>query len=386
MAPTGSRKTINPSPPSSNGGSPASGRDRSTSTSRKQGSGANWYPGTWPAVSRASKAAPVTEVARESISVAKNVASNVTSSSTSLLDSSRQHRNPSLQLTRKQGASTRSLPANATTTCINIASDGSLSTPVADTPLESPGPTTQQKDKEEPHDKGIGFVDEGVKKDPNNTAETATSDVGVHTAKPDNTPALANQTGGWLSWLYGSYATENSTPNDSTPVKPPTDPCDEDQTPKADDTETDNKGPEEQDKAAEDTNTTGNTETTEITEVPAPPQSRSWLQMWYGSSSSSKGPEHPPKEIPKKEEPTDPPTADDTAIPSADTVPKSNEETERPAEAGDLPKAPAESAKSSTWSFWFRDTKGSSGGKHKMQSLLKLQWLMIRYQNRQPVI
>ncbi|ODM17992.1 hypothetical protein SI65_06780 [Aspergillus cristatus] len=355
MAPTGFRKKVEPSPPGtapstptpSHGDlSPSSGRQRSTS-SQKGGSGVNRYPGTWPAGSRASKAAPVTEVARESIS-AKNVA-NVASSSTSHLhldDHPKHNRNPSLQLTRRQGASSRSLPANATTTRVNIASDGSTSTPAANTPSD---PAAQPTDKDQPSDKGEKVVDDAAKEQPDSVTETTAPNAYDESAESDSKTAPATQTGGWFSWLYrsspsvtdttgGSQATE--TPLENPPPEPPT----TDQTLKKDTVETNNRIPEEQ--------ATTKPNTPETTQVTAAPQRLSWFQMWYGSPSSSKAPEEPKKE----EEPAKdlPPSIAEEPVEAAQhdtSVPD-----ERPEERSDSPKPPAQNSRSSGWSFWFRDT------------------------------
>ncbi|CRG83988.1 putative protein YML020W [Talaromyces islandicus] len=105
------------------------------SAPQKPASGGGWTTRTWP---RGQKAAAVTEVARESISAAGNIASELVASTTSLPDSPKTFRTNSIQLTRKAGVSSRSLPANATTTRINIASNGSSSAVPDIGPLEDP--------------------------------------------------------------------------------------------------------------------------------------------------------------------------------------------------------------------------------------------------------
>ncbi|KAL2221800.1 hypothetical protein M432DRAFT_636475 [Thermoascus aurantiacus ATCC 26904] len=126
MASTGSRKRVKPNPPGTDARSslpsyndssvePARGR----STLRKQGSRASWWP-------RGPKAAAVTEVARESISVSGSVTSDRMASNRPLSTHSKHSRSPSFQL-MKEGLSRRSLPADATTTRIHITSDGSAS-------------------------------------------------------------------------------------------------------------------------------------------------------------------------------------------------------------------------------------------------------------------
>ena len=300
----------------------------------------------------ASKAAPVTEVARESISVAKNVPpSNIASSSTSHLDDLPKHnRHPSLRLTRKEGASTRSLPANATTTRINIASDGSAYDPAVNPPSE---PDDTAKDKEQSADKSESVVDEATKDQTETATETTAPNESGINAEADNKPASTEQTGGWLSWLYGSFRTEKDSSSDPAPPAASTEPPTDDQTLKEDATKADNQAPEDQDHTKADT--------PETTEIPVTPQKLSWFQMWYGSSSS-KGPEEPKKEQrpANEQEPSNehPQTADAEPTHDAPLTPAAPSETSQ--RTNDSPKTPGPNPRSSGWSFWFRDTSQDS--------------------------
>ncbi|KAL1953083.1 hypothetical protein VTO42DRAFT_3621 [Malbranchea cinnamomea] len=85
----------------------------------------NWYMRTWP---RRPKAPAVTEIARESISASGPICSERNSSTTSF-SGSRVVRSPTIGLTRKSASSTRSLPADTTTTRVHIASTRSASVP-----------------------------------------------------------------------------------------------------------------------------------------------------------------------------------------------------------------------------------------------------------------
>ena len=85
----------------------------------------SWYGGTWPQV---AKAAPVTQVALESISAAGSAASGLVSSARSRRTPSGPVRSPSLYLSRSVGSSKRSLPVAATTTKLNITSDPTIQT------------------------------------------------------------------------------------------------------------------------------------------------------------------------------------------------------------------------------------------------------------------
>ncbi len=89
----------------------------------------SWYGGTWPQV---AKAAPVTQVARESISAASSAASGLVSSARSRRTPSGPMRSPSLYGSRGMGSSSRSLPVAATTTKVNITSNATLRSKASD--------------------------------------------------------------------------------------------------------------------------------------------------------------------------------------------------------------------------------------------------------------
>ncbi|KAI9794741.1 MAG: hypothetical protein M1835_006372 [Candelina submexicana] len=85
----------------------------------------SWYGGTWP---RISKANPVTQIARESISVASAVATDLVSSARSRDATPVGIKSPSRDLIHTISNSTRSLPLAATTTKLNITSSTSQDT------------------------------------------------------------------------------------------------------------------------------------------------------------------------------------------------------------------------------------------------------------------
>ncbi|PYH96314.1 hypothetical protein BO71DRAFT_439669 [Aspergillus ellipticus CBS 707.79] len=362
MASMGSRKRVKPSPPGGDSKSPSASNNGAASLSaggertdsRSKGSTASWYPTVWPAASKASKAAPVTEVARESISAAQNTASKLTSLSTSHLEVPRQLRNPSLQLTRKAGASTRSLPANAATTKINIASDGTTSTPEEDAQSCPPGITTQSTEEEAVRDQDQGPVatNDAAKADLNTAPEPTASN-----ESPENTdqgPPPNSQSGGWFSWLYGPSTTEKAVPKEPT-AELSREQSTEPQNLKEEEGRTEDQGQAEQNK----TDSDKPAEVAEVPEDPRTSQKRSWLQMWYGSSSS-KGPDEPAKE-PAKEPASEPASeplseADKPAPQEVHTVPATSQDVDMQGAADSSVKAPTKDAKASGWSFWFRDT------------------------------
>ncbi|KAJ5370824.1 uncharacterized protein N7496_006916 [Penicillium cataractarum] len=348
MIAKGSRKRVKASPSGADSPSPASpnnaGRDRSDSQTQSRSS---WYPGSWSAISRTSKAAPVTEVARESISVAQNVASSVVNSSTSLLDTPRQNRHPSIQLTKKAGGSTRSLPADVTTTRVNIASDGSASTTALDT-LETSAaaePTVDTDTLEtttlKPLEKSVEGQEpnvENVGTEPNNTQQ--------------ETQAPAEPPSGWFSWIYKSgpaekdkstgaeFAGEAERSAENEPSKQA------EPHPIAADTrgEQAQQEPEQQETAVQ------GGETIETT---SKAQKRSWLQMWYGS-----GPSNNKQEEQVATEPTLSPRGDNTITPKDQDLNMAPQDpSERSGEVPPTSETPIPgTTKSSGWSFWSKDT------------------------------
>ena len=94
--------------------------EKDTTQARK-----SWYGGTWP---RIAKAAPITQIAKESISAATEVASETVASARQLTlrEAVSPVRSPSLHLSQSMSNPSRSLPLSATITKVN-ASSSSLS-------------------------------------------------------------------------------------------------------------------------------------------------------------------------------------------------------------------------------------------------------------------
>lgn len=286
-----------------------------------------------------SKAAPVTEVARESISAAKSVASNVTNSSTSLLDTPTKNRHPSIQLTQKAGTSTRSLPADATITRVNIASDGSTSTTTANDPgeLQTAEPTTLNKE-------ALGDGDQKPSDEASKEQEAPPeSNPSTLHAAPTEAPA---QSGGWLSWIYGSSTTSEA------PTEPDVSGSTEaaEQPPVANETAKQGTQPTVKDSTAEEPELgpqTGPGQSQDTVELTPTAQKRSWLQMWYGTNPTSNQQESTESAIS--------PSANDTPIEASGTKMAPQDPSDEPAKSTGVSKTPVGTAKSSGWSFWSKD-------------------------------
>ncbi|KAJ5107049.1 hypothetical protein N7456_003724 [Penicillium angulare] len=332
MTPTGSRKRVKPSLSGASSPSPASpsnaARDRSDSQPQER---ASWYPRTWSAISRVSKAAPITEVARESISVAQNIASSAADSSNNLLESSKRKRAPSIQLIKKAGASTRSLPADVTTTRVNIASDGSASTTALDnfdnnSSTEEPSSdkentaTVPVKQLEKPAEGQEPSVDTGSEANPSHAGHVGT----------------VEQPSGWFSWIYTTGNTGKQPAGD---IKPTDLPSESLESPEP----TNKVPPTEQEGDPEQSQDQEPDQTPEVTEL-TNSQKRSWLQMWYGSSAKQE--EHTAEPPNPPQEPEQPATKD---------VEMSPKDPPDGPETSELPHPPTATTKSSGWSFWSKD-------------------------------
>lgn len=296
-----------------------------------------------------SKAAPVTEVARESISAAKSVASNVTNSSASLLDTSTKNRYSSIQLTRKAGASTRSLPADATTTRVNIASDGSASTTAVDDPESSRALEPAKSDKETPNESDIKPLEEPAKE------QKATPNADPSTLHAGSAEG-PEQSSRWLSWIYGPSTTSKGPTNvpDSTPaVENPlaenqmaeqsTQPIVKDYTAREE---------EQLDPKPE--------QTKDTVEVTLTSQKRSWLQMWYGTNTPSQ------QNNPPSTESTITPSANSDSTDTPDTKMAPQDPPDEPAERAGGSQTPVGTTRSSGWSFWSKDSN-KDGSSNKPQ-------------------
>ncbi|KAL2000078.1 hypothetical protein VTN02DRAFT_3579 [Thermoascus thermophilus] len=368
-----SRKRVKPNPPGADSQSrpasllsyhndsnvePARGR----SASQKQDRRASWHAKTWP---RGPKAAAVTEVARESISVSGHVASDRVASNRPL-STPQKSRSPSARLTTKEGLppSSRSLPANATTTRINVASDGSASTHGhgATSPLAT-GSTTHQKGN---GDKEVKEIAED--KHPKSTEDTAQHPKEAPDATDDRTPGTDTAPGqpnteetasywssGWLGWLYGRPApVVQSAPSEPAQEPPASRPTNNDTvlpakelkedarpSPKAEPEPESQPEPEPEQAPAEGVTTCA-------------PQRRSWFPLWGGSSAPPQAKEEAEPQPKQKETPIAAEQAG--AEEEVDAKPPAKEAENRRAEGPETSKHPPDTPKSTGWLFWSRST------------------------------
>lgn len=229
------------------------------------------------------------------------------------------------------------MPAGATTTRVNIASDGSASTTAIDNNSDIGAVKAVASSQEVSGDIDVKLVEDGAKEQkagPN--ADPSSLQAGPVEG--------SEQPGGWFSWIYGSSDTTQGTVGSLNP------------------SETAEPQPAEQkvDQVAQPAATEA---TLEATEVPEPEQTRdtleiapathkrSWFQMWYGSNTPSN------REEQSSTTSTALPTVNDSTAENLDSdmAPKAPPEIEIPKEPKDGSQAPVAYPWSSGWSFWSRD-------------------------------
>lgn len=307
-----------------------------------------WYTKSWP---RGSKAAAVTEVARESISVAGNITSELAPSTTSLPETPRHFKSRSIQLTKKAGSPSRSLPAETTTTRINIASDGSAS-PATEIILQEPTPDAPRN---ETKDKGECPLDsDDTVKDTKESSETTTLSQSGNTEdsrqEPDNTSKPSDQSTSWFSWFgWGATSAEKSSSKEMGTTKSP--PAEAPST-----APTENPVAPSSDAGRDKPTISDTSATTSQPEQPTvsernTPQRWSWLPMWGGYSTAPKSTEELQQDESKKE-----PCIEEerSATQAANVKPPPNDaETERVQESVPSKRSSAP-ARTSGWAFWSR--------------------------------
>ena len=173
----------------------------------------SWYGGTWP---RIPKAAPVTQLAKESLSAVGEVASEV---ATSACERTQQEltipfKPPSLYLSHNLGSSSRSLPLSATTTKVHITS--------------SPLNDTERNKKDDVRDNEIVRPDENRSEVEKKRGDgdhkvavehkelEATNTAPIDPNKIDESKSqeeVLDRPSGWLSWFSKSENTSSQTPS-----------------------------------------------------------------------------------------------------------------------------------------------------------------------------
>lgn len=296
----------------------------------------------------------MTEVARESISAAGNIASELVSSTTSLPQLRSPNRPGSIQLIRKTGASNRSLPADATTTRINIDSNGSASNSAVNKGITQSGlPESEDSNKSTLNQDFTPIKEDSNAEDPTTTDDTQTTSTPEKESESNERP-----TSTWFGWFgLGRTSTDKPSSEEGIMGKSP-----------------DTIGPRpaievpqpepEASKSGENETETNNTLEIGIspnadprkqndTNVPTPPK-RSWMQMW-GTSNVSQS-KDPQEEASVKE-----PRIEQGEPMEEETAATSDNQSSLPDKAQDnySSKRTSGPSKSSGWAFWSRDVSNT---------------------------
>lgn len=296
----------------------------------------------------------MTEVARESISAAGNIASELVSSTTSLPSLRSPTRPGSIQLIRKTGASNRSLPADATTTRINIDSNGSASdSAVNNSIIQSDLPGNEDSNKAILNQEFTPIKEDSNAEDPTTTANIQTI------STPEKEPESNERpTSTWFGWFgLGRTTIDKPSSEEGIMGKSPDSieprPAIEEPQPQP---EASNAGENqsETNKAPEPgiALDVGQRKQSDI-DVPTPPK-RSWMQMWGASNvSQSKDPQ---EEASVKE-----PRIEKGKPMEEDTAATSDNQSLLPDKAQDnySSKRTSGPSKSSGWAFWSRDVSST---------------------------
>ena len=260
----------------------------------------SWYGGRWH---RASKASPITQVARETISSAGKAISGAAEAAaairprTPLGSSAVSLRSPSLYLSGKLGSSSRSLPISATTTKVNVSSSnlnkhsetGSRRRSERKV-LEGKTPDgksmqvlSEETNKEESRATDVRPVEENMDDQKPDRGDTGNINVRPQSAsadRPANPPeSLSNTQSSWLVW----FSKNETAPNDPNPagaeankvlVGP--------NNMKPSDLDSNEQNPAKVDKIQKD----ADSESQKAIPPAQPPLSRSWLPIWNTTASS----------------------------------------------------------------------------------------------------
>ncbi|KAI9836323.1 MAG: hypothetical protein M1837_003411 [Sclerophora amabilis] len=304
----------------------------------------SWYGGTW---SGKSKGAPVTQVARESISaagsklfVADSDEGQKSDSPASLKQKPALHKSPSLYLSRAMGSSTRSLPvATTTTTKLNVSGSST-------DPQEHGKEGDRRKGGEKGSTAGLagGEVDKARMaeaqgdKASTGAAETIREDTGKdEVAGAEYVPASAST--GWFGWLSRPASTPERGAEKARQGEPPEDspvtqlgqtPLQQSEVNEQDDTPVEGINPPER-------------------------PEKSWFGSWRGESkpSSSRNSDEESRE-----------PAKGGAVVNSTTTPVSNEARaqirdlplgETPAQPTQDPDVDLSTVKPSAWAFWSKE-------------------------------
>ena len=294
------------------------------------------------------KAAPVTHIAKESISAASNAATEFISSPRAPRTPSGSLQSPSTYLARSIGSSSRSLPLAATTTKLNITSNAQAGPNGALPERHAAEENKTAANPEGPFSKEHKAKPE-TKLDPNanlkHEDETESQTKPLKRLKDDasSESRQIDEWAGWRGWFSRGGTVENrnvTTPQNFQGVSK-TD--DADRQTLQDVTSTDS--PEVREDCAQDQRRNSDPNPL-ATNAQREQQPRSWLALWSSASPA-----------PQKSKPIPDTTAADPTIPSSSASPDPPDATQQNSKpiVSETPSLPSNVERSSGWTFWSRD-------------------------------
>lgn len=356
----GSRKELKSTHSAANTSSSDGGAYDNSSPLRKQESRSAWTSKSWP---HGRKAAAVTEVARESISVSGNVASESSTSTTALSPTRSPNRPKSIQLIKKAGASNRSLPADATTTRLTIDSNGPTSESPDTNASSEPSPAQSNSTKHENNGIIASIADSTGAEDSSNLQTSknteSSTEIGAPETKLDSNEQPPNS---WFSWLaFGRASVDKAGSKGSDMAKEPERP--ESTSALVEEPQLSEIGanPDQVNEEHGDGQANVSTRQNEEDTVDPVPQRRSWMQIWRTSNTTT----GKTKESTQKDDPVESPRVDqDQPIDEVVNGTASNETLQPQPQidqlhSNDSQKRVSGPAKSNGWAFWSKDVSST---------------------------
>ncbi|KAL9105369.1 MAG: hypothetical protein Q9227_009457 [Pyrenula ochraceoflavens] len=345
MAPAGKKKKAikqdSSDPPTFEPQAPTITKQQSTdSTTAKSsgelpnGSSKGWFNRNWP-----KKAAPVTQIARDSISSASNTAVDL-ASAVKTPSSLKSSKNPPVKLTRKPS---RSLPVDAATTKVHAVSDPPPPSTSESVLIEGKRSQSSTKSEHGSKDTISPKEQQPVPSEPEVKDTPKSRD--LNTA--ERLEGSESSTPGWLGWFMKSPRQDKAA-NSKTPS--------EDQVKAPEDNGA--KSPPETTAVPDRLGQNGATESVrdsnDITEGVKPVTKRTWLQMFNSSAPETEGDRQQAVVDDQKE------LTSSTQTDALINTPESQSKPEESAvETSPPPKLPGD-GKSSGWIFWSRDRRDTS--------------------------
>lgn len=292
----------------------------------------SWYNRTWP-----RKAAPVTEVARESISAASNAAIEAIASVKKSATGQKTNSSPSLAMTLGKTKPSRALPVEATTSTVHATPEASPRKQSNGSQLKLPQKETELKERSNTSTSSTEQQEE--LKDVEPVSDSTKAEVTISDQIDSSGKAADHSQASWFPWL--TKAGNNTEVSDKLPDSTPVITAPVGTTPK------------DLSKASE-PEINGTTQSSSNEQN----NKRSWLQMW-GTETLNKS---APPSVTGGDDST--PASGTPAMPIQASKLKADASTAATSQASSmetaLPQLPGDSTKSAAWVFWSRAQKNNS--------------------------